>query len=300
MKKLLPLLFLITGCISVSAQIPNAGFENWHAYATGEYPDFWTTSDSVAVALGAGNNAYKGTDSYEGTYCLHLKSVNAGFVSGPGIATNGIVNLVGANFVFSGGSPDTARSRYLSGQYMYSPKGPNDAGLISVFLLRNNAGNRDTIAAGITYFTDTVNNYAPFNVEIQYRDFINQPDTCLIIIQSSRGLNDPGLAVNTELIIDSLNFSGFVGINELNNIISSVNVYPSPASDMFYLDITTKNNAALEYQLFDTRGRLVLSSPVISGHDLIQVGNLSEGQYILRVSDKNKNNLYSKNISISR
>ena len=41
--KTLQLVFLFfIGFLSTSAQnIPNASFENWHAYSFGEYPDFW-------------------------------------------------------------------------------------------------------------------------------------------------------------------------------------------------------------------------------------------------------------------
>ena len=106
MKSLLSSLLIFIGIFSASAQnIPNASFENWHPYSLGEYPDSWTTSDSVAVALGGGTSVFKFTDPYDGTLSLHMKSVTTTFgISGPGVATNGLVSLSGATFIFSGGS----------------------------------------------------------------------------------------------------------------------------------------------------------------------------------------------------
>src|SRR5262245_48902373 len=105
--KTLRILFLLT-VVSIAgfAQIPNASFENWHPYSLGEYPDGWMTSDSVAKALGNQNNAYKGTDPFDGSFSLHLKSVSVGIAQGPGVATNGNISLAGINFVFSGGTAD--------------------------------------------------------------------------------------------------------------------------------------------------------------------------------------------------
>lgn len=306
--KTLQLVFLFfIGFLSTSAQnIPNASFENWHAYSFGEYPDFWTTSDSVAFANGGGTSVFKSSaDPYDGTFSLHLKSVQITIVifqiTGPGIATNGQVNLVGNNFEFSGGTPDTSRSRFFTGRYKYTPTNPADAAIVKVFLFNNNGTTpRDTIAAGLWEHTGDVVAYDQFVIPMIYRDFITQPDTCLVILQSSRGLNDPTLGVGSEFVVDSLGFSGFVGVDELKNSISSVNIFPSPAQNEININVELKNDISLIYEIFDLNGRLVHSSPMNSTKEKVDVGDLSSGKYVLKLGDARKNLLYSTQFSITR
>ena len=304
MKNLLTIFMICVTCIVSAQTIPNASFENWHPYSVaGEYPDFWTTSDSISNAYSGGSTAFQGSDAYDGTKSLHLKStqISVGItITGPGIATNGQINLVGLNFVYSGGSPDTARSRYLNGWYKYLPQGPLDSGQIIVGLFKYNGSARDTIAFGIQRFGGNVTSFSPFFVEMIYQDYTRQPDTCLIIIQSSLGFNDPNLAIGTELIIDSINFTGFVGLNELASSITSVNIFPSPAQDYVYVDVVTKNNIALDYSIYDLNGRLVATSRLKSNHERIDVGDLAEGNYVVKISSNGSSSLYSKNISITR
>ncbi len=185
------------------AQISNGSFENWHIYSLGEQPDNWSTSDSIAAALGGGNNVFKGTDSYDGLYSMHLLTVLTQIgVKVPGIATNGLIGYVGSSAVFSGGMPYTNRPAILSGFYKYSPA------------------------------------YMPFTTSLIYTGNPDNPDTCLISIQSSRGIDDPDAGIGTELIIDSLFFSGTVGIEEKNEKFNSVNVFPSPAYNHITIQFT--------------------------------------------------------------
>ena len=307
MKTLLTILFIFFGIFFSSAQnIPNASFENWHAYSLGEYPDSWSTSDSVSVANGGGTSVFKSAvDPYHGTYSIHLKSVQISFfgfpVKGPGIATNGQVNLVGSNFQFSGGSPDTGRSRFFTGRYKYTPQNAADAAIVKVFLLKNNGTlPRDTIAAGLWENSGTVSTYDQFVIPMIFRDFLTQPDTCLIILQSSRGINDPALGVGSEFVVDSLGFSGFVDVDELKNAISSVNIFPTPAQNEINIDVELKSNISLSYEIFDINGRSVHTSLMNSTKEKIDVSNLSSGRYILKLGDAKKNLLYSTHFSIAR
>jgi hypothetical protein len=280
--------------------VPNLDFEIWQNYASGEIPTGWMTSDSLSVALGEGNNVTKGNDPYHGSFSIHLRSVVTGFgISGPGVATNGIITLSGTEFVFSGGNPDTTRYQQLSGQFKYSPMHPNDAGLIRVYLLRDSSGTKDTIADGTHEFTGTVASYTPFTLNLAYRDYINNPDTILVIIQSSRNINDPFLAENTELVIDSLNFGGWVGIEERDDNIVNLSIYPNPVSERLQIDIELKRSEEISMQLYDERGRVVLQSPLKRGKDEVDVSGLAEGNYILRIAGRQRS-LYSGGVTIAR
>ena len=304
MKAFLSGVLIFIGVFSSSAQnITNASFENWHPYSLGEYPDFWSTSDSIAVALFGGTSVYKGNDSYDGTASLHLKSVLTliGNIKGPGVATNGNVAFAGT-FVFSGGTPDTSRSRFFTGWYKYLPTNSTDAAIVKVYLLKYNVllSKRDTIAEGSWEHVGVVNTYDQFIIPMIFRDFISQPDTNLIVFQSSRGINDSLLGVGSEFIVDSIGFSGFVNTNELQNAISSVNVFPTPAQNEINIDIVLKTKINLSYEIFDINGRLVQISKMNSTKEKVDVSDLSSGKYILKLEDAKKNILYSTQFSIAR
>lgn len=305
MKKLITSLFVFLVVFSASSQdIPNASFENWHPYSAGEYPDFWTTSDSISVFNSGGTSVSKTTDSYDGTYAIKLKSVSVvifGFpTKGPGFATNGNIALVGTNIVFSGGSPDTSRSRFFTARYKYFPANPLDAAYIKVHLMKWNSttSSRDTIATGVHEITGDHTTYDQLILPLVYKDFIEQPDSCLITLQSSRNVNDA--YEGTELIVDSLGFSGFVGIEELKKSIRSVNVFPVPADNELNIDVVLNNPLSLTYEIYDNRGRLIASDKLNSTNEKVDVSTLANGKYILKLGDAKKNHLYSASFSITR
>lgn len=310
MKKVLLILSFLISTVLVNAQgTVNPSFETWTAFSTsggvGEYPTGWTTSDSLTKANGGVESAWKGTDSYDGTYCLHLKSsliVYSGInVAGPAVATNGIVALSGLSLAFSGGNPDTARARFYSGRYKYAPiPGSNDSGTVAVHFLKRNGNNRDTIATGIVSLAESAT-YSQFMVMMEFRDFVTQPDTALIIIQSAKGGLVPfATSVNeSELTIDSLNATGFVGVEELQGDVKSFNVFPSPASSVITFDAEVRNQTALSYDIFDQTGRWLLSGKMSSSKETIDISQLAVGNYVVKLNSNGKT-VTAKQFSVSR
>ena len=306
MKNLLALLLIFSGISTSFAQnIPNSSFENWLPYTSGEFPQGWTTSDSISVQYGGGTSVYSGTDPYDGVKSIHLKSVqiNVGIpVTGPGIATNGLVNLSGFTFVFSGGTPDTVRYRFFTANYKYMPTNGFDAAVVKVYLLKYNATTsaRDTIATGVQEISGSHTVYEPLVLPLDYRNWIAQPDTFLIILQSSRNINDPTICVGSEFVVDSLNFSGFVGVDELKNSVSSVNVFPVPADKELNVEVVLKNTISLSYEIYDSNGRMIQSSSMNTTKEKIDISKLAAGRYIFKLGDSKRNQLYSTNFSIAR
>jgi len=297
MKKTFVLLFLLSfTSIAFSQALVNPSFETWTSFVAsggvGEYPTGWTTTDSITKANGGVESAWKGTDFYDGSYCLHLKTSQItylGFpITGPAIATNGKVNMVGASFIFTEGSADTNRARYYSGRYKYTPAASTDSGLVSVFFLKRNGANRDTIAVGITSLEPSTS-YRQFMVMMNFRDWTRQPDTSLILIQSSKGtINGATVALGSELVVDSLNATGFVGIDELPGDVKSFSVYPSPASSFIILDAELRNQTTLSYDIFDQSGRLIRSGKMSTLKETIDVADLAVGNYIVKLNSNGK------------
>jgi hypothetical protein len=308
MKNTLVLLFLLS-CTSIAfgQALVNPSFETWTSFSAGgnvgEYPTGWTTTDSITKANGNVESAWKGTDFYDGQFCLHLKTSQItylGFpVTGPAIATNGKVNLVGAAFVFSGGSPDTNRARYYSGRYKYTPGAITDSGLVSVYFLKRNGANRDTIATGTTSLEPSAV-YRQFMVMMLFRDFDSIPDSSLILIQSSKGtINGSTVAIGSELVVDSLNSTGFVGVEELEGDVKSFTVFPSPASSFITLDAELRNQTTLSYDIFDKSGRWIRSGKMSTSKETIDIADLAAGNYIVKLNSNGKM-VTAKQFSIAR
>lgn len=303
MKKSLVFLFLLSfASIAFGQTLVNPSFEDWTSFSAsggvGEYPTGWTTTDSTTMASGGVQSVWRGTDPFAGLASLHLKSaliVYSGInVAGPAVATNGIIAIkqvgLSASYDYSGGTADTSRARYYSGQYKYSPDiTSTDSGLVNVYLLKWNGASRDTIAAG-SVSLDSSTSYRQFMVTMNYRDFINQPDTSLIIIQSAKG----GLVLfatsvpNTELTIDSLNATGFVGVEELTGDVKSFTAYPSPAASFITLDAELRNQTSLSYDIFDSNGRWIRAAIMKTSKETIDISDLSVGNYVVKLNGNGK------------
>jgi hypothetical protein len=299
MTRLFTLALAILATFTVSAQtIPNASFENWVPYTTGELPVGWTTSDSIAVALGGGSSVFSGLDAFDGSLSIHMKSINTALgIKGPGVATNGKIGFSGT-FTFSEGSPDTSRSEFLTGQYKYAPMAANDVAVISAVKLRFNGTSRDTIALAFQELSAQAS-YTSFQIPFVYVDFVNQPDSIIIVMQSSRNINDPDLGVGSELVVDDLGFSGYVNIND-PAVIASFSVYPQPATDKLNIDLQLRNADKIAIDIFDLTGRRVLSSSLNEGSTTFDVSALSTGRYAVKLTNQNGQPVYSTSVSIVR
>lgn len=302
--------FLLIGCFSANAQnIPNLNFENWTpTIGFGDSLNEWTTSERTARTYGSSNSVFKGTDAHNDAFSIHMKNVQVspfpGFnIKGPGVATNGQIEFtLSSGFKFSEGSPDTSRARSFSYWYKYdNTASPSDYGLVSIYKLRYNpgTGNRDTVAAGID-IVPAASSYAFRSVSFTYRDFSNQPDTTLIILQSAPGLNDPVLGIGDELVIDSISFAGWVGIQDPTNSVKGVRMYPLPANDHLTLDVEVNRSMQLTWALYDLTGRLVESHEMNSLSETIVTSAWATGRYVLKLMDENGTGVYAVPITVTR
>jgi acetyl esterase/lipase len=82
--------------------------------------------------------------------------------------------------------------------------------------------------------------------------------------------------------IDSCTQQSVLGINQLSGN-SFATVYPNPAKDK--INIEAYSTGALSASLYDMNGRLVLSTSLVNGINSISAASLSEGVYVLKISD---------------
>ncbi len=303
MKKitLLTFLFLIGTRITNAQNIPNSSFENWVSYDMGEKPISWNTSDSLTAHNGLGHSAVKeSSDFCDLIYSIKMTSIGFGTITGPGVATNGVITGNVSSYSASGGSPDTARSRFISGCVKYIPAGAGtDKGVISAFLFRWNAATstRDTIAYSIDSIT-TALALTSFSYPFIYRDWVNQPDTALIILQSSPALFNA--SIGSSMTVDNLALSGWVGINEANSVVKVVKLFSLPVSNELNVHVELTSAISMKYEVMDVTGKLMITDKMKSETEKIDVSKLATGNYFITLRDEQGKKLYSDKFTIVR
>lgn len=68
-------------------------------------------------------------------------------------------------------------------------------------------------------------------------------------------------------------------------------VYPNPVTDYLILSTVETHGRASEiliYQLFNIEGRMISTNKILSEHTKIEMNNLTQGNYILRIIEKDK------------
>jgi hypothetical protein len=77
-------------------------------------------------------------------------------------------------------------------------------------------------------------------------------------------------------------------IYEMANLPFSINAFPNPASDFIQLQIGCNTVTGLNYQLFDTNGKLMTSIKLENFETEISLKNLPPSVYYLKITEKGK------------
>lgn len=312
MKKQAALIFLfLSATVSFAQTIPNSSFESWVQYsAAGSRPEFWTTTDSITMGLSFNtvHSALQDLDASNGTYAVKLISSEVvvpvfGAVRGPGVLTNGLISASLTSYSISGGTATAVRSKFLNADIKYLPAAPTDAAVITAALLRRNTvtGNRDTIAIVSDTIDQPLSTYTPVALQFEYQDWVNNPDSCLILIQSSRGINDPTLALGSALFVDNLSFSGTIGIDDVSATVKQFDVFPSPATSYVRVRATfTDNKSGVMVRVLDTNGKLVAEKQLEDAELSFDINDWSAGNYLMHLVDNQERRLATRQFSVAR
>ncbi|MFN8323511.1 MAG: hypothetical protein U0T74_12695 [Chitinophagales bacterium] len=188
-KQKLFTVLLLTISITQFAQIPNAGFENWHTAGFPSYnePDNWGTlnSSTAIISIFTAEKANQ-ANSHSGTSAMKLSTHFISFANqtAPGIiASSGAINTTNQNV--TGGFPFSFRSPALKGWYKGTPA-VNDSSQIELTIWKWDNVNHVRIQLAAEKFTtsSTVNTYTEFTLPINYT-LSGNPDSALILISSS-------------------------------------------------------------------------------------------------------------------
>jgi len=220
MKKLLTFLLLVYPAMhfSVVAQspVPNGSFESWVSFGSYSNPEFWDTPNEelMAIPFFGTTVVTKSTDHHgSGSYSakLETKHILIPPIDAPGFITLGTLTLdiVNMTYTITGGAPINDQPTHLKGFYKFLPKG-GDSCLVGIGLFKTENGVRDSIAYGQFSTKDTVPDWTPFSIWIDY-DTLTTPDTMNIFALSTAQevISEPG----TVLYLDELFFDYTVGYN---------------------------------------------------------------------------------------
>ncbi len=277
--KLILLLLFVFVVTTLSAQIPNSGFENWSA----SNPVGWDNVNSVVI-LPAYYTCTKGVPGNPGASYLKLTTKTIPIIGlVQGIALSGILDKT--TFLPKSGFPFNQRPKALTGNWQYKAFG-NDQGFIAIAFTKWNSTtqNRDTISTTYYLLQDSVMSWENFSIPITFSNS-DIPDTCLIVLSSS-SLTTP--AANSYLYIDNLDFSFQNTVSENIHLEQNFNIYPNPVTDQLRVEFKGKENPSFfSYKIYNLVGQMVQSSGT-SQHKSIETSGLSKGYYQLLIENKEK------------
>ncbi|MFA6058713.1 MAG: T9SS type A sorting domain-containing protein [Taibaiella sp.] len=286
MKKTILFSAFIVAALSVSAQIPNSGFETWTTVGSYSEPDSWGTLNAMTTSMSV-YTAEKGTPGSPGTSYLKLTSKTVtGMGVMPGITATGQINMSTMNV--TGGFAYTTRPANLTGSWQYMAMSGTDQGFIAVYLTKWNSSTmmRDTVASTIKPLAGMEMSWATFSIPLTYNKSF-APDSALIIMSSS-GVTP---ANGSYLWVDNLAFSGAgpTAIASTESTIGNVTVYPNPTKDKINISYSIKEDGNYTVQIVDLLGKVVSTQTVhaIQGNNrlTIDIPTLAAGTYSLNLSN---------------
>ena len=280
-KSILSIVAIATLSISAHSQIPNNGFEIWTSAGTYSNPASWDQLNSMTTGMSI-YTCTKGTPGAVGTAYLKLISKTVGSTVVPGVAVSGLIDV--AAMKPKSGFPYTGQPQKLTGSWQYMASGA-DAGFIAVILTKWNSTlmKRDTIAKAKQTLSGMAMSWSVFNINLTYMSSA-MPDSAMIVLSASG--TTP--VANSYLYVDNLSFSGSVtGINQVENVISNVSVFPNPTTDKINIELNVEKVSTIKFQLLDVVGKLVFESNVgsIQGtyKHTINTTGISKGTYFLKI-----------------
>jgi len=267
---------LIALTIIANAQIPNSGFENWSTIGSYEEPTFWGSTNSYST--GPFYAITKSTDHYPvsvGNYSVRIENNTAL-----------LPNQAGRGFLATGQPPPSpdfpiiGHPASLTGYYKFAPLN-GDALFIFIQLYDNGL----TVSTANYTTSASASSWTPFNI-------ILPPYTTAdggSIFFAAYNADGPGAEPlgNSVLYVDNLNFDNFImSISEQTSENTTFTLYPNPASDIVTLNMDNFTNADMTLNIYNVIGNLVKSEILIQNQRQINIGDLSNGIYVVEIKSK--------------
>lgn len=268
--------------ISIKAQIPNNGFENWTNMGSYMEPQGYLTPNSLATSF---YPITRSTDHYPasiGNYSIRLENKPSLL---PNADALGLVLQNNTNVLMDGPGvsfPITGHPTSLTGYYKFIPLN-GDTMRLQVMLFKNGSQVSD---AALTSSV-TVSTWTSFSISLP--PYISA-DSCSILMASYNCDGPPPSYVphgNSVLYIDNLNFDYLLSsVFEQNSKTKSFKLYPNPASDVVNLDINKTYKTSRIINIYNVMGELMRTESLQEDQYQINTSQLSNGIYTLEIKSE--------------
>lgn len=268
MKNLLRILTVfIAVTLTVHAQIPNSGFENW-TKSNGH--------DSLA-GWSAGNATYS-TDHYPtsiGSYSIMLQNnlplvdqYSYGYVTGS--------KQTGCLPSF----PVSGHPTQLCGYYKCFPQ-EDDTIQIGIMLFYQGTW----VAGGELLQIDSVSDWSSFTIPISTYTNADSATITLAAFYNDTTCQLPyGPYGNSVLYVDNISFDNLItGLPGISPDFTSFEIYPNPAQDRFTVRIDNRKNEVLKLTIYDALGAIVRTETLKQHQTEIPTYGLQNGLYSIEI-----------------
>jgi hypothetical protein len=284
MKKTILSIFAgIATMLTISAQIPNAGFENWTTINTYSIPDGWGTMNHTTASSSV-FTATKGTPGNVGTAYLKLVSKTVGSSVVNGIAVSGILDTITMEPI--SGFAYSEQPVSFSGKYQHMISGSSQGSIMALLTKWNVSTNkRDTIAIASQTLSGMAMSWSNFSLDFNYLSNL-APDSCIIILKASGTTPANG----DYLYVDNIAFSGSTtSISKNESSFNDLIIFPNPASGLLNLKISSASNQNIRFEMIDLTGKLILGENAVYSSDgsiySIDIEHIAKGTYLLKISN---------------
>jgi hypothetical protein len=249
--------------MTISAQIPNASFENWSNSA----PVGWVTNNSIPfnlICISQSTDAYAGASAAKIAVASYL-----GIDEGPLLITS---------------FPVSSKYTSLSGYYKFSPT-QGDILSITATVSKNS----QVIGSGLVDISSAASTYTSFKFNITY-GINDTPDSCNILFVIGSKDNLTAAHFGTYGMLDNLSLSTATLVNNssLPNNYSLLQNYPNPFNPATTINYSVAKLGFVTLKIYDALGREVTTlvngeKPEGSYKIEFNAGNLSSGIYFYQL-----------------
>ncbi len=309
MKKILLSLTALCAVILVNAQTqpPNAGFETWgSSLGEPQEPTGWVSENVLASPLLTTPNPNPNptsvtqyTPAQTGSFsCQVVTKVITYNPAYPALADTMGALILGKVSTSSpyllAGIAYTDRPNTFSFESMYTPVG-SDSAWAYVALTKWTGSSRSIIASNYSDIPPSAT-WMPRSFTLNYLSTTVVPDTLQITFYSS-SLKRHSMMPGSTLVLDALAFSGYMGVNEYQNIVK-FNTYPNPAGSV--LNINTDAKKVEMLNVYDITGKVVQTLNITADHTVVNTESFNAGMYFYCATNKAGETLARGKFNVAR